>query len=105
MHGVVEWNLWTSVCYTSLFVRFVGHLVSDKCSGIIQSKADPCVFYKKGVNGFPLMVTVVTVDDCLLGGHPKELDIFMNDIEKEFNIVKGYESVKASRYQLRFQTR
>ena len=27
----------------------------------------------------------VTVDDCLLGGHPKELDIFMEDIEKQFN--------------------
>ena len=55
------------------FVRFVGHLMSNKCNGIIQSKADHCVFYKKDVNGFPLMVTAVTVDDCLMGGHPKEL--------------------------------
>jgi len=66
-------------------------LVSDKCNGIIQSKADLCVFYKKDVNGFPLMVTAVTVDDYLLGGHPKELDIFINDIEKEFNVVKEME--------------
>lgn len=34
------------------------------------------------------MVTAVTVDDCLMGGHPKELEIFMTDIEKEFSIVK-----------------
>jgi len=52
------------------------------------------VFYKKDVNGFPLMVTAVTVDDCLLGGHPKELDIFMNDIEKGFSILKGMEVIK-----------
>jgi len=58
-------------------------LVSDKCNVIIQSKADPCVFYKKDVNGFPLMVTAVTVDD-----HQKELDSFMNDIEKKFNTVE-----------------
>ena len=76
------------------FVKFVGYLESDKCNGIVQSKADPCVFYKKDVKGFPLMVTAVTVDDCLMGGHPKELDIFMADIEKEFNIVKEMEIKK-----------
>ena len=37
------------------------------------------------------MVTAITVDDCLMGGHPDELDIFMSDIEKEFNIVKEME--------------
>ena len=91
LHRVTKGYVWTSGCCTSLFVRFVGHLVSDKCNGIIQSKADLCVFYKKDVNGFPLMVTAVTVDDYLLGGHPKELDIFINDIEKEFNVVKEME--------------
>ena len=29
------------------FVRFVGYLISENCNGIIQSKADPCVFYKR----------------------------------------------------------
>ena len=37
------------------------------------------------------MIIAVTVNDCLMGGHPKELDIFMADIEKEFNIVKEME--------------
>ena len=37
------------------------------------------------------MVTAVTVDDCLMGGKPKELDVFMADVEKEFNIVKEME--------------
>ena len=34
------------------------------------------------------MVTAVTVDDYLMGDHPKQLDLFMADIEIEFNIVK-----------------
>ena len=76
------------------FVRFVGYLVGENCNGIVQSKADPCVFYKKDANGFPIMASAVTVDDCLLGGYPKELDIFMSDIEKQFNIVKELEVKK-----------
>ena len=76
------------------FVRFVGYLVGENCNGIVQSEADPCVFYKKDENGFPVMASAVTVDDCLLGGHPKELDIFMRDIEKQFNIVKEMEVEK-----------
>jgi len=70
------------------FVRFVGHLVNDKCNGIIQSKADPCVFYKKDANGFPLMATVVTV---IVSREVIHRNIFMNGIEKEFNIVKEME--------------
>ncbi len=73
------------------FVRFVGYLVGENYNWIVQSKADPCVFYKKDVNGFPVMASAVRVDNCLLGGHPKELDIFMEDIEKQFNIVKEME--------------
>ena len=52
------------------------------------------VFYKKDENGFPIMASTVTVDDCLLGGHPNELDFFMSDIEKQFNIVKELEVKK-----------
>ena len=87
MHGQVD----AALCF---FVKFVGHLKSDMCNGIIQSKANSCVFYKKAVNDFPLMVTVVTVDNCLMGEHPEDLDIFMADIEKEFNIVKEMDVIK-----------
>ena len=34
------------------------------------------------------MVTAVTVEDRLMGGHPNQLNIFMADVESEFNIVK-----------------
>jgi len=76
------------------FIKFTGHLESDRCNGVKQSKSDPCVFYKKEKDGFPLIITAVTVDDCLMGGTPKELDIFMADIEKEFNIMKEMEVKK-----------
>ena len=76
------------------FIRFTKYLESDRCEGVVQCKSDPCIFYKKDENGFPLLVFAVTVDDCLMGGTPKEMDIFMKQVEKVFNIVKEMEMKK-----------
>ena len=42
--------------------------------GMTQSKADPCVFYKKSEEGKPILVVAITVDDCAVAGHPKAID-------------------------------
>jgi len=46
------------------------------------------MFYKKNDENFPLVVSAVTVDDCLIGGKPDDTLTFMKDVEKKFNIVK-----------------
>ena len=69
------------------FIRFTKYLESDACD-MVQSKADPCIFYKKDKEGNPIVIAAVTVDDCLIGGKPEDIETFMNDVEKEFNIVK-----------------
>ena len=53
------------------FMRFIKYLESEKCHGVIQSKADPFNFYKKDKDGFSLVVIAITVDDCLIRGTPK----------------------------------
>ena len=69
------------------FRRFTKYLESESC-GMKQSKADPCIFYKKNEEGKPLLVAAVTVDDCLIGGTPKNVEAFMDTVEREFNIVR-----------------
>ena len=44
--------------------------------------------YFKNDDGFLLVVASVTVDDCLLGGKPKDLKEIMDKVEKEFKITK-----------------
>jgi len=69
------------------FIKFTGHLESADCN-MKQSKANLYIFYKKNDENFSLVVSAVTVDDCLIGGKPDDTLIFMKDVEKKFNIVK-----------------
>ena len=51
--------------------------------GMIQSRADPCVFFKKDESGEPTLIMAITVDDCMVAGNPKAIDWLMTKIEKE----------------------
>ena len=44
--------------------------------------------YLKNDDGFPLVVASVTVDDCLLGGKPKDLKEIMDKVKKKFKITR-----------------
>jgi hypothetical protein len=52
-----------------------------------QSKSDPCIFIKK-VNGKPVLVLALYVDDTLCAGTRKELDWMYNMITTKFKIEK-----------------
>ena len=72
------------------FIELTELLVSDEV-GMTQSKADPCVFYKKDENGFPLCIVVATVDDCLIAGKPDEIKKLMDQVESRFKITRDDE--------------
>ena len=63
--------------------------MTSKEVGMIQSKTDPCVFYKKDEKGKPVLVVAITVDDCAVAGHPNSINWLMNKIEGRFNITRG----------------
>jgi hypothetical protein len=55
--------------------------------GLIQSAADPCVWFKV-VNGETVLIIVVYVDDCILAGPQEEINWFKKEIKKRFNITE-----------------
>ena len=69
------------------FMKLVQHMIGDEV-GKKQSRADPCVLYLKDENGCPLVVAAVTVDDCLLGGKPSDMNDLIANIEKRFKLTK-----------------
>ena len=70
-------------------IRFMQYLTSEK-GGPIQSKVNPCVFFKKDTNGDSKLITVVMVDDCVIGGKPDDIKASLMDlVEEEFNITRG----------------
>ena len=50
------------------FVRFMNFAVDKDGLNLMQSKADPCLFYEVNQDGNVNGVIVVYVDDCLLAG-------------------------------------
>ena len=72
------------------FIELTEILVSDAV-GMTQSKADPCVFYKKDDNGFPICIVVATVDDCLIAGKPDDIKELMDQVESRFKITRDDE--------------
>ena len=53
--------------------------------GLIQSAADPCVWFKV-TDGETVLIVVVYVDDCILAGTQEEISWFKTEIKKRFNI-------------------
>ena len=53
--------------------------------GLKQCKADPCIWYKEVDNKLVLVVAVY-VDDCILAGKKKDIEVFKIDIQGRFRI-------------------
>ena len=75
------------------FIELTDYLTSESV-GMEQSKVDPCVFFKKNEKNEPVIILVVTVDDCVMGGNPKDVQLLMEDIEKRFSITRDLEVKK-----------
>ena len=63
--------------------------LTSKKVGMTQSRADPCVFFKKNENGKAMLVVAMTVDDCAIAGTPEAVNWLMNKIEEKFKITRG----------------
>ena len=59
--------------------------------GMIQSRSDPCVFYKRDEEGEAMLVIAMTVDDCAVAGTPESIEWLMKKIESRFKITRGGE--------------
>lgn len=51
-----------------------------------QSKADPCVFYKRDERGRLLLLLCTHVDDTLIAGYKKVIDQFLDEFETHLKI-------------------
>ena len=63
--------------------------LTGKSIGMIQSKADPCIFYKRDNKGNAMLVLAITVDDCAVGGKPEAIEWLLAKIEERFKITRG----------------
>ena len=70
------------------FKTLTGHITEDEDLKMIQSKTDPCVFYKLNKNKELMLIVSVTVDDCAITGTNKNIDLFMDGLEKRFKITR-----------------
>ena len=55
---------------------------------MIQSKADPCLFFKLDDQEKLRLIVSITVDDCAITGKNEDIEWFMNGIEKRFKITR-----------------
>jgi hypothetical protein len=69
-------------------ILFTEYLTSENI-GMTQSRTDPCVIFKKSEDGKPLLIVVMTVDDCAVGGKVEAIDWLMTKVEERFKITRG----------------
>jgi hypothetical protein len=62
------------------FKTYKKHLVEKM--GMIQSLADPCVFYKKNEAGRTVLIAICFVDDTLLIGLKTEIEWYKTNVKK-----------------------
>ena len=63
--------------------------LTSKEVGMIQSRADPCIFFMRDEYGEPILIVAMTVDDCAVGGNPACIKWLMDKIESRFKITRG----------------
>ena len=59
-----------------------------------QSLYNPCVFYKLDLGGNLMLMISVTAYDCAITGHETDIEWFMDNVEKHFNIMRDGEISK-----------
>ena len=70
------------------FERFCEWAINPKGLNLTQSKADPCVFYRKTKNGTPLVMVICHVDDCCIMGKRKYVQEIKTRLKQEFGTVE-----------------
>ena len=68
------------------FKTLTAHITKDEDLQLKQSKTDPCVFYKLDFNNNLILIVSVTVDDCGITGKNKDIDWFMDGLEKNLKL-------------------
>ena len=54
--------------------------------GLTQSEADPCIFFKKDLDGNTILLLALFVDDTLVTGKKEEVKKFYTQIQKHYKI-------------------
>ena len=86
LNGGMYGNVDAALLY---FIRFTEFAIDEnKGLGLIQSKSDPCLFFKKDDEEKTLGVIVVYVDDCLIAGEQKFIDEMKTKLKTEFGVVE-----------------
>ena len=70
------------------FIRFTEYAINPQGLDLIQSKADPCLFFKKNNDGKTVGVIVVYVDDCVLAGEKDFINEMKSKLKDEFGVVE-----------------
>ena len=70
------------------FNTLIDFLTSEEPNGpgLLQSKSDPCILYKRR-NDETVLLCALTVDDSLIAGKPDDVKWLKTEIEKRFNIT------------------
>ena len=87
------------------FIRFREYATSDSGLGLTQSKADPCLFYKRNEEGTTIGIIVVYVDDCLLAGEKDFIVDMKAKLKSEFGVVEDGELRKLLGVRYRWNNR
>jgi hypothetical protein len=70
------------------FIRFCDWATDPQGLMLIQSKADPCVFYRKSKDGKPEVIVICYVDDCLIIGRKDKVEEIKNKLKLNFGTVE-----------------
>ena len=70
------------------------HVTEINGMGMKQSLFDPCIFYKLDSGGNLMLMISVPVDDCAVTGNETDIESFMDNVEKYFNITRDGEISK-----------
>ena len=68
------------------FFNFFGKWLCNEMK-MLQSLADPCVFYKFDEKDELMLIVSVTVDDCAVTGQETDIEWFMKELEGRFKIT------------------
>ena len=70
------------------FIRFAEYATDPDGLDLVQSKVDPCVFFKRGEGERPVCIVICYVDDCLILGKPADVKKIKDLLKKEFGTVE-----------------
>lgn len=73
-------------CVQSPLMFFKTYAKHLEASRLVQSLADPCIWYKHDEKGSLLLVIAVYVDDCIITGKKADIEAFKADIQRRFKI-------------------